>query len=115
MHRAGRPAKYLISHDTAGALSCCRMTKHKSLFTRYGTGMLLVEVNESGRIYRSGTVVNGRYLLRLCVLSHRSHAEHVRDAVGVLREAARQASRACSAERPGTTVSEIKRSPFGLS
>ncbi|SFP26279.1 aromatic-L-amino-acid decarboxylase [Amycolatopsis arida] len=49
---------------------------------------LLDEVNAEGRIYLSGTTVEGRYLLRLCVLSHRSHAEHVREALAVLHERA---------------------------
>lgn len=51
---------------------------------------LLAGVNETGRAFLSGTMVNGRYVLRLCVLSHRSHAAHVADALSVLSDVRRE-------------------------
>jgi aromatic-L-amino-acid decarboxylase len=47
---------------------------------------LLARMNDSGRVYLSGTTVHGRYTLRLCVLSHRTHAEHLKEALQALRE-----------------------------
>lgn len=67
-----------------------------------GNRRLLARLNEQGRVYLSGTMMNGRYVLRLCVLSHRTHAEHVSEALAALRgartAAATPASR--SARRP---------------
>lgn len=51
---------------------------------------LLAGVNDTGRVFLSGTMVNGRYVLRLCVLSHRSHATHVADALSVLSDVRRE-------------------------
>ncbi|SFB12878.1 aromatic-L-amino-acid decarboxylase [Amycolatopsis marina] len=51
---------------------------------------LLEEVNATGRVYLSSTMVQGRHVLRLCVLSHRTHAEHVSEALAVLHEFARR-------------------------
>lgn len=62
---------------------------------------LLEAVNETGRAYLSGTVVNGRYLLRLCVLSHRSHACHVREALAALTDVRREHALACSTPATG--------------
>lgn len=49
---------------------------------------LLERINGTRRVFLSSTSVGGRVVLRLCVLSHRSHAEHVAEAVRVIREAA---------------------------
>ncbi|TQI94623.1 aromatic-L-amino-acid decarboxylase [Amycolatopsis cihanbeyliensis] len=54
---------------------------------------LLESVNAEGRIYLSSTVLDGEYYLRLCVLSHRTHAEHVTEALAVLHEHAHQPAR----------------------
>lgn len=45
--------------------------------------------------------VNGRYLLRLCVLSHCSHACHVREALAALTEVRREHALACNARTLG--------------
>jgi len=50
---------------------------------------LLRRVNERRRVFLSSTRLRGRYALRICVLSFRTHEEHVREAVGALREEAR--------------------------
>jgi aromatic-L-amino-acid decarboxylase len=50
---------------------------------------LLRRVNARRRVFLSSTRIGGRYALRICVLSYRTHADRVRDAVDALREEAR--------------------------
>jgi aromatic-L-amino-acid decarboxylase len=50
---------------------------------------LLRRVNARRRVFLSSTRIDGRYVLRLCVLSFRTHADRVREAVEALREEAR--------------------------
>jgi aromatic-L-amino-acid/L-tryptophan decarboxylase len=49
---------------------------------------LLRRVNARRRVFLSSTRIRGRYALRICVLSFRTHADRVRDAVLALREEA---------------------------
>ncbi|HXK10083.1 MAG TPA: aminotransferase class V-fold PLP-dependent enzyme [Vicinamibacteria bacterium] len=49
---------------------------------------LLRRVNARRRVFLSSTRVGGRYALRICVLSFRTHADRVRDAVLALKEEA---------------------------
>ena len=49
---------------------------------------LLRRVNERRRVFLSSTRLHGRYALRICVLSFRTHAERVQDAIDALREEA---------------------------
>jgi aromatic-L-amino-acid decarboxylase len=48
----------------------------------------LRRINATNRLFLSSTSLNGRLTLRLCVLSHRTHAEHVHEAVSIIRHAA---------------------------
>jgi aromatic-L-amino-acid decarboxylase len=48
---------------------------------------LLDRVNAGGRAFLSSTLIDGRYTLRLCVVSHRSHADRVTEAVDAIRAA----------------------------
>ena len=50
---------------------------------------LLRRVNARGRVFLSSTRIDGRYVLRICVLSFRTHEDRVRDAITALREEAR--------------------------
>jgi aromatic-L-amino-acid decarboxylase len=50
---------------------------------------LLRRVNARRRVFLSSTRMDGRYVVRLCVLSFRTHEDRVRDAVEALREEAR--------------------------
>jgi aromatic-L-amino-acid decarboxylase len=50
---------------------------------------LLERVNARKRVFLSSTRIHGRYALRICVLSFRTHAERVEDAVLALRQEAR--------------------------
>jgi aromatic-L-amino-acid decarboxylase len=49
---------------------------------------LLARVNARGRVFLSSTVLDGKYTLRICVASFRTHHDRVRDAVDALREEA---------------------------
>jgi aromatic-L-amino-acid decarboxylase len=49
---------------------------------------LLRRVNARGRVFLSSTRIRGRYVLRICVVSFRTHRERVADAVTALREEA---------------------------
>jgi aromatic-L-amino-acid decarboxylase len=46
---------------------------------------LMQRVNARGRVFLSSTKLDGRYAIRLCVLSFRTHMDRVRDAVESLR------------------------------
>jgi aromatic-L-amino-acid decarboxylase len=50
---------------------------------------LLRRVNARGRVFLSSTRIRGRHVLRICVLSFRTHQDRVREAVQALREEAR--------------------------
>ena len=50
---------------------------------------VLKRVNARKRVFLSSTAIGGRYLIRLCVVSFRTHEERVRDAVEGLVEEAR--------------------------
>ena len=49
---------------------------------------LLRRVNDRRRVFLSSTRLDGRHTLRLCVLSFRTHADRLKDAVEALREEA---------------------------
>ncbi|MGN9781056.1 pyridoxal phosphate-dependent decarboxylase family protein [Nonomuraea sp. ZG12] len=47
---------------------------------------LLARINATQRIYLSSTTIGGRFYLRLCVLSVRTRAEHVRQALSTIQD-----------------------------
>ncbi|MFG1707857.1 pyridoxal phosphate-dependent decarboxylase family protein [Nonomuraea sp. M3C6] len=49
---------------------------------------LLAEINSTQRVFLSSTTIDGRFFLRLCVLSFRTHADRVDEALGIIRSAA---------------------------
>jgi len=49
---------------------------------------LLERINASRRVFLSSTRVRGRFLIRLCVLSARTHRDRVEEAVAIIRQAA---------------------------
>jgi aromatic-L-amino-acid/L-tryptophan decarboxylase len=53
----------------------------------------LEHINASGRVFLSSTRVDGRFTLRLCVLSHRTHADRVHEAVDIIRAAVPEPAR----------------------
>lgn len=48
----------------------------------------LDRINASRRVFLSSTRLRGQVVVRMCVLSHRSHAEHVHEALDVISAAA---------------------------
>ncbi|MGI5500827.1 pyridoxal phosphate-dependent decarboxylase family protein [Lentzea sp. CA-135723] len=46
---------------------------------------LLKDINGSGRFFVSSTRLDGRFTLRMCVLSHRTHREHVDEVIDFVR------------------------------
>lgn len=52
------------------------------------TRRMLERINATGRAFLSSTRVAGQHLVRLCVLSHRTHRRHVDEALSVVHEAA---------------------------
>ncbi len=53
---------------------------------------ILRRVNERRRVFLSSTKMQGRYVLRICILSFRSHLDRVREAVEGLKQEARAVS-----------------------
>jgi len=51
---------------------------------------LLDRINESGRVVLSSTVVEDRLLLRLCILSHRTHRDRLEEALDIIGAASRR-------------------------
>lgn len=54
-----------------------------------GTNRRFLErINASKRIALSSTMIAGRYTLRVCVLSHRTHRDRIEEALTIIRESA---------------------------
>jgi aromatic-L-amino-acid/L-tryptophan decarboxylase len=51
---------------------------------------LLRRINETGRVVLSSTMVEGRFTLRLCILSHRTHRDRLEEALDIISAAARR-------------------------
>jgi aromatic-L-amino-acid decarboxylase len=49
---------------------------------------LLERINRTRRVFLSGTLLRGRFLLRLCILHFRTHRDRVEEAVDIVRRAA---------------------------
>jgi aromatic-L-amino-acid decarboxylase len=49
---------------------------------------LLEEINASGRVFLSSTVIEESFLLRAAILSHRTHRDRIEEAVEIVRRAA---------------------------
>jgi aromatic-L-amino-acid decarboxylase len=49
---------------------------------------LLDAVNASRRVFLSSTVVDGRFMLRICIMVHRTHRNRVDECVELIRAAA---------------------------
>jgi len=48
---------------------------------------LLERINASKRVFLSSTVVEGRFTIRACILSHRTHEDRVRECIEIVQEA----------------------------
>ena len=54
------------------------------------TRTLLERVNARQRVYLSGTIVGGRFAIRICVLSFRTHRDRMEQALEDIRIAVRE-------------------------
>jgi aromatic-L-amino-acid/L-tryptophan decarboxylase len=59
---------------------------------------LLRRVNARRRVFLSSTSIGGRYVLRICVLSFRTHLDRVRDAIEALKEEGAALARGAAVE-----------------
>ncbi|HEX6331119.1 MAG TPA: aminotransferase class V-fold PLP-dependent enzyme [Actinomycetota bacterium] len=55
---------------------------------------LLEAINDSKRVFLSSTVIHGRFTLRACILSHRTHRDRVDECIDIVRRAAAEIARA---------------------
>lgn len=49
---------------------------------------LLERINASGRVFLSSTIVDGRFTIRACILSHRTHRDRIDECIEIVRRAA---------------------------
>ena len=49
---------------------------------------LLDRINASKRVFLSSTMIDGRFVLRACIVSHRTHADRIEEALRIIRSAA---------------------------
>jgi aromatic-L-amino-acid/L-tryptophan decarboxylase len=52
------------------------------------TRELLARINASKRVFLSSTLIRGAYWLRVCIVSHRTHADRIDECAAIIREAA---------------------------
>lgn len=48
----------------------------------------LQAINASKRVFLSSTLIDGRYVLRACIVSHRTHADRIDECIEIVRKAA---------------------------
>jgi aromatic-L-amino-acid decarboxylase len=48
----------------------------------------LGKINASKRVFLSSTMIGGRYILRACIVSHRTHKDRIEECVDIVRSAA---------------------------
>jgi aromatic-L-amino-acid decarboxylase len=51
---------------------------------------LLERINDSRRVFLSSTLIEGRFVLRACIVSHRTHRDRIEEAVEIIQRAARE-------------------------
>lgn len=54
---------------------------------------LLDRINQSKRVFLSSTMIEGRFIIRACILSHRTHRDRVEEAAEIIRSAAAELDR----------------------
>jgi aromatic-L-amino-acid decarboxylase len=53
---------------------------------------LLERINASRRVFLSSTMIDGRFVIRACIVSHRTHRDRIEEAAEIIREAASAAA-----------------------
>jgi aromatic-L-amino-acid decarboxylase len=51
---------------------------------------LLERINDSRRIFLSSTTIRGQFVIRPCIVSHRTHRDRIEEAVGIIRRSAKE-------------------------
>ncbi len=51
---------------------------------------LLERINASKRVFLSSTLIDGRFVIRACIVSHRTHRDRIEEAVEIIRRAAKE-------------------------
>lgn len=54
------------------------------------TRRLADRINAGRRIFLSSTVIGGGHTLRLCIVSHRTHADRITEAIDIITSAAQE-------------------------
>jgi aromatic-L-amino-acid decarboxylase len=49
---------------------------------------LLERINASKRVFMSSTMLQGNYMLRPCIVNHRTHRDRIDEAIEIIRSAA---------------------------
>jgi aromatic-L-amino-acid/L-tryptophan decarboxylase len=62
----------------------------------------LDRINAPKRVYLSSTTIDGRHVIRACIVSHRTHRARIDEAVDIIREAARGVPSSAAGARPTT-------------
>lgn len=71
------------------------------------TQELLNRINASGRILLSSTVIDGKFMIRLCILHYRTHADRVAEALDIISTAPTISMHRC-ADPPENTVRRLR-------
>jgi aromatic-L-amino-acid decarboxylase len=50
----------------------------------------LERINEPERVYLSSTTIEGRHIIRACIVSHRTHRDRIDEAIEIIRSAAKR-------------------------
>lgn len=53
-------------------------------------GRLLRRINASGRVFMSSTTIRERFVIRPCILVHRTHRDRIDEAIQIVRDATRE-------------------------
>jgi aromatic-L-amino-acid decarboxylase len=51
---------------------------------------LLRRINDSRRVFLSSTLIDGRFVIRACIVSHRTHRDRIEEAAEIIVRAARE-------------------------
>lgn len=51
---------------------------------------LLERINASKRVFLSSTMIDARFVIRACIVSHRTHRDRIEEAIDIVREAAKE-------------------------
>ncbi len=55
-----------------------------------GNAAFLARINAGKRVFLSSTMIHGRYTLRVCIVSHRTHRDRIDECIDAIRSAARE-------------------------